>query len=563
MGRRTAAVLALCVATAAAFWPALSAGFVNWDDGANFVENFAFRGLGWDQLRWMWTTFHMGHYQPLSWMTLGLDYLVWGMDPRGYHLTNVVLHGLGAVLFFLVAERLLARATGRVSTLGALVAALFFAVHPLRVESVAWITERRDVLSGVFYLAALLFYLRREDDPKVGLRPALIFFVLSLLSKGIGVTLPLVLLVLDAYPLGRWKKAGPAAVLREKIPFFVLSLVFGVAAVLAQRHTGVLARMASVGPLARVELSLFGAAFYLWKTAWSFGLIPLYGRPEAALWIRDVVAGAVVVLVVSTAAIGLRRRVPALLAAWVCYLVTALPVLGVVLSGVYAAADRYTYLACLPWTLLSGAAAEAGRRRARLRPGVLAGLCAAVAGSIALSRRQAEVWHDSISLWRHELSAEPRNAIAHNNLGTALARQGRETDAADEFSRAIDLDPRYAEARNNLATNRARAGDLDGAVREYREALAAEPDYAMARDNLGAVLAGQGRLDEAMEEYRRALAFDPDDAHAHNNLGEAFLARGRKDDAAAEFRRALTLSPHYARAETNLRSCLASTPGLQ
>jgi tetratricopeptide (TPR) repeat protein len=565
----------LVLATLAAFWPALGNGFVNWDDGANLVDNFNYRGLGWDQLSWMWTTFHMGHYQPLNWMTLGLDYLVWGMDPFGYHLTSLLLHAANAVLFYFVARIALRRASspgdGVQAGLAALLAALLFAAHPLRVESVAWATERRDVLSGFFCLATLLFYLkacapaRARADVRL-LRAALACFVLSLLSKAAAMTLPLALLVLDVCPLGRlpadparWREPEASAVLREKLPFAAAALPFAVVAFLAQRHTGVIARFSSVGLVERLELAAYGASFYLLKTVAPLRLLPLYARPvRFDAWDPRLVAAAAAAAGVSAAAWLARRRRPELAAAWSWYLILLAPVSGLVLSGIYTAADRYSYLPCLAWALLAAAALQAAARR--FATPVLAGaLVLACAGLIPLTRRQCAVWRDSETLWRYTLSIDPDSAPAHNNLGTALGRAGRQDEAAAEFSRALALDPDYAEAHNNLATALVRRGRLDEAVAEYREALRAQPAYAMARDNLGAALTGQGKLAEAIAVYREALELEPGDAHAHNNLGLALSAAGRGEEAAAEYRQALKLSPHYAEAARNLSAATGAS----
>ncbi|MFI5360818.1 MAG: tetratricopeptide repeat protein [Elusimicrobiota bacterium] len=572
----------LCLTTLAAFWPSLRNGFVNWDDGANLVENFNYRGLGWTQLRWMWTTFHMGHYQPLSWMSLGLDYLAWGMNPFGYHLSSLLLHCANAVLFYFVAVRLLrgaaAGAPGERGAAGsaALLAALLFAVHPLRVESVVWATERRDVLSGLFYLAAVLFYLQARDAPqgrpsRRKLRAAAACGLLSLLSKAIGMTLPAALVVLDVYPLRRlpfdptrWFEREARGVLGEKVPFAAISLPFAVAAFLAQRHTGVIAHFASAGLVERLATAAFGAAFYLFKTLVPRHLLPLYSRPVAFhAGAPRFLGAAAVVAAVSAGAFLARRRWPGLAAAWIYYLATLAPVLGVVLSGIYLAADRYTYLPCLAWALLAAAAAA----RVYLRSGRLgraASACAAgliVAGLVSLTRGQCRIWRDSVGLWTYTTSVEPDSAPAHDNLGTALARSGREADAVLEFQSAVRLDPNDPEARNNLATAWVRSGRWEDGIVEYRAALRADPAYAMARDNLGAVLAAQGKTEEAIAEYRRALAVNPGDAHAHNNLGAALAGQGRSADAAAEFRRALELSPNYAEAANHLRALSIETSG--
>ena len=375
------------------FLPGVFGTFVNWDDERNFLQNADYRGLGWPQLRWMLTTSHMGPWAPLTWVTLGADYLLWGMNPRGYHVTSLLFHAGGATLFLLVARRLLAAGLGTpphpalsptgaegaaapsplredgggegaAIRIGAVGAALLFALHPLRVESVVWITERRDVVSGVFYLLTVLAYLaavgRRAAGRGLGgfYWTSLGCFVLAVLSKSMVVSLPVVLLILDVYPLGRlggragWTGAAARRVLAEKIPFLLVAAAGAAVAFLALRPWGNLLSLGDFGPAQRAAVSVYGLAFYLWKTLVPIGLSPLYALPRSVdpLALPFVFSG-VVVLALSAAAVIMRRRWPWLAAAWSAYVVTALPVLGVFQNGPQIAADRYTYLPVLGWAL--------------------------------------------------------------------------------------------------------------------------------------------------------------------------------------------------------------------
>src|SRR5438034_5921073 len=347
-------------ATLVAFLPTLGNGFVgDWDDDGNLVDNPSYRGLGWRQLRWMFTTFLLGHYIPLTWLTFGLDYVLWGMNPVGYHLTSLALHMTSSVVFYAIGVRLFAAARlapgdGVAGKLGAAVAASLFAVHPLRVESVAWATERRDVLCGLLFLLAVLAYLRACDTPAGEGRwrqwywAALGLGALALLAKSMAVTLPLVLLVLDVYPLGRlggdqegW--AGPAArrVWAEKLLFRALSAGASAMALLALEHVKGIKPIAAVGVGDRVAISVYSLAFYLWKMAAPLKLSPLYELPERIEPLsRPYLGAAAVVAAVSAAALLLRRRWPALAAVWVGYVVILLPVLGIVQHGWQCAADR-------------------------------------------------------------------------------------------------------------------------------------------------------------------------------------------------------------------------------
>src|SRR5207249_2055584 len=332
----------IALVTVAAFLPALQSQFVSWDDAENFLDNAHYRGLGWSPLRWMWTT-HRGHYIPLTWMTLGLDYLLWGMLPLGYHLTSLLLHAANAVVFFFVVRRILTRALrspserGHALAVSAGFAALVFAIHPLRVESVAWVTERRDVLSGLFYLLTILEYLRACEPEKRGrwwYWLSVVTFVCALLSKSMVVNLPVVLLILDVYPLRRlggaigWWSEPARRVYVEKIPFVLLAAAASAIAFMAQFSAQTAASLAQLSVLGRLAVSAYGLSFYLGKLVVPVNLSPLYELPPT------VNPGALpfilsygLVLAITALVLVLRRRVPGLLATWLAYIVVLLPVL--------------------------------------------------------------------------------------------------------------------------------------------------------------------------------------------------------------------------------------------
>src|SRR2546427_11526385 len=331
---RWLAPLLVVLFTLTAFLPTLQNQFVTWDDQRNFLDNHDYRGLGWTHLRWMWTT-HLGHYIPLTWMTLGLDYLLWGMNPVGYHLTNLLLHAANAVVFFFVVRRLLTRALsspserGHALALSAGFGSLVFAIHPLRVESVAWATERRDVLSGLFYLLTILMYLRareREERGRGWYWLSVAVFVLALLSKSMVVNLPVVLVILDVYPLRRlWGAvvlwSAPARrVYVEKIPFVLLAAVASAVALMAQLSHDTMVSVVQLGGLGRLAVSVYGLSFYLWKTGAPVKLSPLYQLPPPRNpWAPPLLVSYGVVLAITAIVLALRRRVPGLPAAWAAY----------------------------------------------------------------------------------------------------------------------------------------------------------------------------------------------------------------------------------------------------
>src|SRR5437762_9790918 len=398
----------VALVTFAVFLPALQNQFVNWDDPTNFLDNPYYRGLGWSQLRWMWTT-HLGHYIPLTWMTLGLDYLLWGMNPVGYHLTSLLLHAANAVVFFFVVLRILTRALpspserGYALAVSAGVAALVFAIHPLRVESVAWVTERRDVLSGLFYLVAILLYLRACERGARGRGwywLSVAAFVLALLSKSMVVNLPIVLVILDVYPLRRlggavgWWSAPARRVYVEKIPFVLLAAVASAVALMAQLSHDTMVSVVQLSGLGRLAVSMYGVSFYLWKTVAPVNLSPLYELPPTVNpWALPFIVSYGVVVAITAIVLAFRRRVPGLPAAWVTYIVVLLPVLGIFQSGSQIAADRYTYLASLGWAILVSAGVLSHWRR---RPFLFTGLAACVLFGLGiLTWNQVQVWRDS------------------------------------------------------------------------------------------------------------------------------------------------------------------------
>ena len=345
----------VALSTFLVFLPALQNDWVNWDDTENFLSNPAYRGLGWAQLKWMWSTQMLRHYIPLSWMTLGLDYKIWGMNPWGYHLTNVLLHTANAVVFYLLAVAIfkitIPPKAGAEIPIGALFAALIFAIHPLRVESVAWITERRDALSGLFYLLAILAYIHAYQPGHPIRRKyywlCLASFAVALLSKEIVVTLPALLLLLDIYPLRRLPLTRKIWV--EKIPFVALSAVLLIRMSFVANDEPLFDARIGLGWFPHVATPLYNLAFYLWKTLIPVRLSPLYPfTPQKIdLASRPFEISVIVVLSITATAILLRRRWPALLTVWFAYILTLSPVLGFVANGPRLSSDRSTYLACL------------------------------------------------------------------------------------------------------------------------------------------------------------------------------------------------------------------------
>lgn len=605
------------------FLPVLGNGFVNWDDDANFLENPGYRGLSPAHLKWMLTTFHMGNYQPLTWLTLGLDYELWGMDGRGYHLTNLLLHLASTVLFYFFLLALLERVQlpggeggGPPARWPAAVGALFFGIHPLRVESVAWATERKDVLCGLFIMVTLLAYLRMEREQRRG-RPAarwyllsLGLFVLSLLSKALGLMLPLVLLAMDVYPLGRFVRGQRLRVLLEKAPFAGAALMEGLLTYWALGEVGVVRPLEQVGWGARILEAAFGLCFYLVKTVAPIRLSPLYPvprpfNPGAPIFWSSVVA----VAVITGLSAAFRKRYPAGGVAWFCYVVLLLPVLSLINEAPHIAADRYSYLSCLPWAALGawllGRVADRPAGRIVRTPALIgSGVMLVVLG--ACSFAQARVWKDSISLWDQALRVDPTNTTAYNNRGIARAAQKDRAGALADFTEAIRLHPGFAEAFYNRGRVKTDAGDLDGAIADETEAIRLMPDYSrayrgrglareakgdaegakadlaeaskieaalaaqapslggggsafggadpaqvQALNNEGNAHASKGEFDAAIEAYTKAIKLDATISGIYNNRANARASKGDQEGAVRDYTEAIKINPRFAEAYAN------------
>ena len=575
--------LLVAVATCAAFLPALLNDFVNWDDDTILTNNPYYRGLGWEQLRWMFTTFLMGHYQPLTWVTFGIDYLIWGMDPFGYHLTNLLLHGANSVLFYFVSRRLLSAAlsipageeTWRLSVSAGL-AALLFAIHPLRVESVAWATERRDVLSGFFYLSTIHCYLRAASIQERSMRKwwlwvTVVAYVLSLLSKATAMTLPAVLFLLDIYPLKRlrgrafnWLKPEFRAVLYEKIPFLILAGAFAIAAFLAQHMTGALKPLDQFDAISRALQASFALMFYLWKTILPIRLSPIYELPvDAGPWFWLFVLSGAGTITLTLALCYFARRRPAAAASWIYYIAVLAPVTGIAQSGPQLVADRYSYLACLSWPLLVGGGLYRLWSAADLKPGSRRAFVATAVVVMTtwvlaiLTWNQTEVWRNPKTLWQHAVAVAPESSIAHYNLGRTFEREGDSNRAVESYRRAVTVNPRHSKAHFNLAGLLLHKGLDTEAIDHYRRVIEIRPDHADAHNNLGLLLATRGDSAAALLEYQEALRIDPNHDKAFFNLGELLAKQGDLAGAVSNYQQAARLNPMAAEIQVGLAIVLA------
>jgi tetratricopeptide (TPR) repeat protein len=540
---------ALVAAGAFVYAPVRHHEFVNFDDAQYVRDNAAVAGgLSGRALSWALTTGHAGNWHPLTWLSHMLDVELFGLDPGLHHLTSAVLHVVNALLLF----GLLLRMTGALFR-SAFVAALF-ELHPLHVESVAWIAERKDVLSGFFFFLTLWAYLAYVRRPR-GSRYALVvvLFALGLMAKPMLVTLPFVLLLLDVWPLGR--TAEPFARRRlivEKLPLVGLALASSVVTVLVQQHAGAIKGLGVLPFDRRLATAVLAYVTYAARTVWPSGLAAIYPYPASSRWWP--ILGAIAVLAAASAlALRAAPRHPYLPVGWFWYLGTLVPVLGLVQVGSQPWADRYTYIPAIGLFIIVAWGTVDLLARWPRRDLLLAAAATVVLAGCAISARtQVGYWRNSVALWEHALEVTAGNHRAESNLAHALARQGRLDEAVARYVAALRIEPDFAEAHNNLGLVLADQGKVGEAMSHYSEALRVLPDYLEAHNNLGVALMGGGRDTEAIRHFSEAVRIDPTVAVSHNNLGAACAHAGRLDAAAREFAEALRLDPGYAEAQTNL-----------
>jgi len=604
---RAAVVLTIVGAVAITFEPALEAGFVNWDDDHVVVGNANFRGFTDAHLHWMFTSVEFGHYQPLTWLSYAVDdYLLRNVitvnDEFVFHLTSVVLHAISGVLCYLAARRLLAFGGGAPweyrrtpFVLGGAVAAMLFALHPLRAESVAWVTERRDALAMPFYLACVLAYLRYVRRGGLGwYLAALLCLALSLLSKAAAMTLPVALLILDVYPLRRWRPArcnlacvgggspapgrGPfttGRLVAEKLPMAALAAAAAVMAYRAQSAAGAAYTLAEYDLPARLAQAVYGLAFYVQKTVIPTGLGPMIQLPP-----RPELVG--VTLKICAAAVGggllvallLVRWQPFWLAAAGVYVVTVAPVLGLAQSGPQLVADRYSYFSCLPWAVLGGAAIAGRVAKARQSPSARRAAnvaCAAAAVLIAcLSRatsRQCDVWTWNFTLWTRAIETCPGSSIAHAKYADTIAYMAHGPDeqamlatAARHYRRSIELNPHDALTWTHLARVQRLLGDHDGAIASYNRALALDPQRRGRHNEYANYLIRLRKWPEALAVFREGVRQHPKDLGLALQLADLLATFPTDDlrDGAEAMKMAETLNERTDREDFSVLETLAA-----
>lgn len=556
MTRRLTVYLSLLLAIAAIYAQVRHFDFVNYDDPDYVVENAHVRaGLTSSGVAWAFTSGDTANWIPLTWLSHMAVAQFFGLESGWHHLANLLLHVLSTLLLFAVLHRL----TGALWR-SALVA-FFFGLHPLHVESVAWISERKDVLSGFFWMLTLWCYVRYTERP--GPRRyalVLIAFCLGLLAKPMLVTLPVVLLLLDVWPLRRIglvprDRSVIYRLFTEKIPLLALSVAASFATFFVQRSGGAVLTFDTVPLTARLGNAFVSYCIYLLQMVWPVRLAVFYPYVELPLWQQAVAALAV--FGVSALVIRQWRR-PYLAVGWFWYLGTLLPVIGLVQVGEQAHADRYTYLPLIGIFLMAVWGAEellgSWRAPAWLGPALAAALCLA---SVAVTWTQLQYWKGSESLMDHAIRVTSRNYVARNNYGAALRSRGRIDEALVQFREAVAIRPRNLEAQNNVGEALMQQGHPGDAMPYFLEALRLKPDSPEAHANLGSALDKSGRSAEAVAHYRQAIQYRPAYAEAHVGLGATLAAMGQPDEGLRELFQGVRLKPEYADGQYGLGLVLA------
>jgi Tfp pilus assembly protein PilF len=564
--RRLLAVAVFCL-VAATFLPVIHNTLVNWDDEDYFVTNQHYRGLSLDNLRWCFTTYYMGHYQPLNWLSYAVDYSISGMKDLHVrlHQTQVLLHAITSVLVMYLGYVLLKivrpdrDATS--AAVGAAAGALFFALHPLRVESVAWSSARSDLIATPFFVLAVVSYLTAHRSDRAAPRswvhrlgPSFGLYILALLGKEFAVTLPAVLILLDVYPLRRlelgrireWADARHRFVLLEKLPFFAVAIVAVINAFAAAGSEAV-ASIEQHSPASRIAQVCVSLVWYPFKTLAPSGLTPLYEFPNGfgpghPLAIRSVIALALVLCVLYL----VRRRAKGLIAAAVCYAILILPVSGLTQRGPQITADRYTYLGCLPWAMLFAYLFLVAFERYRLRATVVAGVLFAM--MIVGTREQISVWRDSYTLWSHGVAVDDTSGGAHAHLGHALHWEGRLDDAIREYRKGLELGWKHTNVHRNLAAIFNQLYRNEEAVAEYLKDIRLYPGRWESHYYLAVTYERMDEDEKAKEQYLAALDMNPEWADAHVAMGRLLMKHGYDELAEARLRHALTLKPQQREA---------------
>jgi protein O-mannosyl-transferase len=547
---RFAICVGLVAITFAVFAQTLGHDFVNYDDPVYVSENHQIQaGLNWRNIIWAFTHIHSNNWHPLTTMSHMLDCQLFGLKPGAHHFVNVLLHTIAVILLFI----LLAQMTGNVWS-SAFVAALF-AIHPLHVESVAWMSERKDVLSGLFFFLTLLAYFYYTRKPGVGRYVTMsILFACGLLSKPMLVTLPIILWLIDYWPLNRFEKSTALKLIVEKIPLLLLSAGSAVATLIAQR--GGIVQIGHLPLTWRAANAVSVYLIYIWQMIWPANLALIYPHPGRLPFWETASASALLVLVTAGVFI-LRKRQPYLITGWLWYLIMLLPVIGLIQVGSQAHADRYTYLPQIGLYFAATWGFVDLWRSFQYRREVFSVAAPLVIAVLAWrSWIQTGYWHDTDRLWNRTFAVTRQNDIAHFNMGEYLLRSHRLDEAITQFEIVLASHPNQPDANFQLGSAFMEKGELEPAIRHFERTLKIQPDNPEAETNLANVLLKSERVEEAVAQYRNVVRYEPSSALAHYNLAVGLHRLGALPEAIVHYKEALRLDPHYPDADHFLGQAL-------
>jgi protein O-mannosyl-transferase len=571
---RNIIALVISLVALAVYLPALRNGFVNWDDPHYVFLNTHIRSLSPDFFRWALFDASTVYWHPLTWISHAMDYAVWGLNPFGHHLTSIVLHALNTFVVVCLTIRLfgILRQAGSsffqneraVLIAGGVVGALF-GLHPVHVESVAWVAERKDLLYSLFYLLSIMTYagfvrnLQESGSPESWYRSrryyfTLALFLLSLCAKPMAVTLPAVLLLLDWYLFGRLASGNKAAaVLLEKVPFLALSVIVSIVTVLAQKKVGAVASLEATPFAARVLVACKSLILYLWELIAPVNLLPLYPYPkQVGILMPEFFVPLALVAGITTVCIKVAGKWPSLLTVWVYFVVTLLPVLGLIQSGPQSMADRFSYLPSLGIFLLPGAGAAWLWTRATANQiaryatvGMTAVLVLTLAG---LTLKQIAVWHDSITLWSCTINGQTERFPEPYYLrGIAYGDTGDFVSAISDYTTAVTIEPAYGPAYINRGVAFLERGEIDRAIEDFNTAISLKVNPPDSYTNRGNAFYKKGELNRAIEDYTVAISLEPSLFQAYLNRGNVYKVKGELEPALADYTKALSLNPSYAK----------------
>ncbi len=542
--------LALTVITLAVYWRVHKFGFVNYDDNQFVYQNERIvSGLTFDNVSYFFTHSHAGHWQPLTAITHMLDCELYGLNAGGHHVTNLILHVINTLLLLTV----LRRQTGALWS--SVFVAAVFGLHPVHVESVAWVTERRDMLSTLFLILTVAAYFRYVKKPNAGRYvPMLLLFALGLMSKPMLVTLPFVLLLLDYWPLGRleFSKISLVRLVREKIPLFILSGISCAITVVVQTNVGTVAPVRGLGFYARFSNAVVSYVRYIGKMLWPIDLAVFYPHPGDELPLWQVIGAAVVLAGVSVWVVKVSNKHKYLLTGWFWYLGTLVPVIGIIQVGSQGMADRYMYIPSIGLLLVIAWGTDDLLGKWGYKHIVL-GLSAFVSITVlaVLTRFQVGYWRDSFSLFDHAVKVTKENDVACNNRGTIYYEKGEYDRAITDYNKAIEISPRYIEAYYNRGKVYNTKKQYDLAISDYSRAIEINPKLADAYINRGAIYKATGLYTFAISDYDKAIELNPTIAEAYNNRGAAYYAKGEYAFAISDYSKAIELKPDFAWAYFN------------